>query len=36
MVVELVERTLPKPSSEGYIKARLLETLGEARLALDI
>ncbi len=34
MVVELVERPLPKPSDEGYIEARLLETLGEARLAL--
>jgi hypothetical protein len=34
MVVELVERPLPKPSSEGYIEARLLEALGEARLAL--
>jgi hypothetical protein len=35
MVVELVERCLPKPSDEGYIKARLLEALGEARLALE-
>ena len=35
MVVELVERPLPKPSSEGYIVARLLEALGEARLALE-
>jgi hypothetical protein len=35
MVVELVERPLPKPSDEGYIKARLLEALGEARLALE-
>jgi HEPN domain-containing protein len=34
MVVELVEGTLPKPSDEGYIEARLLEALGEARLAL--
>ncbi len=34
MVVELVERPLPKPSDEGYIETRLLETLGEARLAL--
>jgi hypothetical protein len=34
MVVELVEKPLPKPSDEGYIKARLLEALGEARLAL--
>lgn len=36
MVAELVERPLPKPSDEGYAEARLLETLGEARLALDI
>jgi hypothetical protein len=35
VVVELVERPLPKPSSEGYIEARLLEALGEARLALE-
>jgi hypothetical protein len=35
MAVELVERPLPKPSDEGYIEARLLETLGEARLALE-
>ena len=35
MVVELVERPLPKPSSEGYIEARLLEALGEAWLALE-
>jgi hypothetical protein len=34
MVVELVEKPLPKPSDEGYIEARLLEALGEARLAL--
>jgi hypothetical protein len=34
MVVELVERPLPKPSDEGYTEARLLEALGEARLAL--
>ena len=34
MVVELVEKPLPKPSSEGYVEARLLEALGEARLAL--
>jgi len=33
--VELVEKPLPKPSSEGYIEARLLEALGEARLALE-
>jgi hypothetical protein len=35
VVVELVERPLPKPSSEGYVEARLLETLGEAGLALE-
>jgi hypothetical protein len=35
MAVELVKRPLPKPSSEGYIVARLLEALGEARLALE-
>jgi len=35
MVVELVEKPLPKPSDEGYIKAKLLEALGEARLALE-
>ena len=34
MIVELVERPLPKPSEEGYIETRLLETLMEARLAL--
>jgi hypothetical protein len=35
MVAELVERPLPKPSDEGYIEARFLEALGEARLALE-
>jgi hypothetical protein len=35
VVVELVERPLPKPSGEGYVEARLLEALGEARLALE-
>jgi len=30
-----VERPLPKPSDEGYIEARLLEALAEARLALE-
>jgi HEPN domain-containing protein len=35
MVVELVEKPLPKPSDEGYIEARLLEALAEARLALE-
>ena len=34
MAVEVVERTLPKPSDEGYVEARLLEALVEARLAL--
>jgi len=29
-----VKKPLPKPSSEGYVEARLLEALGEARLAL--
>jgi len=35
VVVELVERPLPKPSEESYVEARLLEALGEARLALE-
>ena len=35
MVVELVERPLPKPSDEGYVEARLLEALGETKLALE-
>jgi len=35
VVVELVEKPLPKPSGEGYVEARLLEALGEARLALE-
>jgi len=35
MVAELVEKPLPKPSDEGYIEARLLEALGEAKLALE-
>ena len=35
MVVELAEKPLLKPSSEGYIEARLLEALGEGRLALE-
>jgi hypothetical protein len=34
VVVEFVERPLPRPSDETYVEARLLETLGEARLAL--
>jgi hypothetical protein len=36
VVVEFVERPLPKPSDEGYIEARLLEALGEAGLALGV
>jgi hypothetical protein len=35
VVVELVERPLPRPSGEGYVEARLLEALAEARLALE-
>jgi len=35
VVVELVEKPLPKPSDEDYIEARLLEALGEAGLALE-
>ena len=35
MAVEAVEPPLPKPSDEGYVEARLLEALGEARLALE-
>jgi hypothetical protein len=34
MAVEVVERPLPKPSDEGYVEARLLEAVVEARLAL--
>ena len=30
-----MERPLPKPSSEGYVEARLLEALAEAGLALE-
>ena len=30
-----MEKPLPKPSSEGYIETRLLEALGETRLALE-
>jgi len=32
---QVIERPLPKPSSADYASARLLETLVEARLALD-
>jgi thermostable 8-oxoguanine DNA glycosylase len=35
VVVELVERPLPRPSDAAYVEARLLEALGEARLALE-
>jgi hypothetical protein len=35
VAVEVLERPLPKPSDDGYIEARLLEALGEARLALE-
>ncbi|ABP50004.1 PaREP1 domain containing protein [Pyrobaculum arsenaticum DSM 13514] len=35
MDVEALERPLPKPSSEDYAAARLLEALVEARLALE-
>jgi len=30
-----VERSLPRPSDAAYVEARLLEALGEARLALE-
>ncbi len=30
-----MERSLPRPSDAAYVEARLLETLGEARLALE-
>jgi len=30
-----VEKPLPQPSDEGYVEARLLEALGEAKLALE-
>jgi thermostable 8-oxoguanine DNA glycosylase len=35
MVVELVERSLPRPTDAAYVEARLLEALAEARLALE-
>jgi hypothetical protein len=35
MVVELVERPLPRPSDAAYVEARLLEALCEAGLALE-
>ncbi len=34
MVVELVVGPLPRPSDSAYVNTRLLEALGEARLAL--
>ena len=30
-----MERSLPRPSDAAYVEARLLEALGEARLALE-
>ena len=30
-----MERSLPRPSNAAYVEARLLEALGEARLALE-
>ena len=30
-----MERPLPRPSDAAYVEARLLEALGEARLALE-
>jgi hypothetical protein len=35
MVAELVEKLLLKPFDEGYLEARLLEALGEGKLALE-
>jgi hypothetical protein len=35
MEVETFEKSLPKPTSEDYISARLLEALTEASLALE-
>jgi hypothetical protein len=35
MVVELVERPLPRPTDAAYVEARLLEALAEAGLALE-
>ena len=32
---KLLEKPLPKPSTEGYVSARLLEALVEGRLALE-
>jgi PaREP1 len=35
VVVEFVERFLPRPSDAAYVEARLLEALAEAKLALE-
>lgn len=35
MDLEALEKPLPKPSTEDYIAARLLEALIEAKLALE-
>jgi predicted ribosome quality control (RQC) complex YloA/Tae2 family protein len=35
VVFKAVEKPLPKPTEEGYVVARLLESLIEARLALE-
>ncbi len=34
VVVEFVERPLPRPSDEAYVEARLLEALGSSRSPL--
>jgi hypothetical protein len=34
LVVEVLDKPLPKPSEESYVEARLLEALVEAHLAL--
>lgn len=33
-MVEVLDKSLPKPSEESYVDARLLEALVKARLAL--
>ncbi len=35
VIIELVEKSLPRPSDAAYVEARLLEALAEARLALE-
>ena len=35
MSTKIIEKPLPKPTSEDYINARLLEALIEAKLALE-